>query len=74
MYLVLAKSRFGKDVKFLTANSLAHAKRQLPRYSESAGYMTLWRPRWATKDDTKEYKRELEKSKLSGYEFMKVEE
>ncbi len=74
MYLVLAKSRFGKEVQFLTAKSMGHAKRQLPRYSESSGYMTLWRPRWATKDDVKQYPKELKKANLSDYEFMKVEE
>lgn len=74
MYLVIAKSRFGKDVRFLMANSLSHARKALPRYSESAGYMTLWRPRWATKDDVKEYPKEFKKANLNNYEFMKVEE
>lgn len=73
-YLVLAKSRFGKDVKFLTAASMAQAKRELPRYSETSGYMTLWRPRWATKEDAKEYSKELAKSNLKDYEFKKVGE
>jgi hypothetical protein len=74
MYLVLAKSRLGKDVQFLVARSLSHARKALPRYSESSGYMTLWRPRWATRDDVKEYPKEFKKANLSGYEFKKVEE
>lgn len=74
MYLVLAKYRLGKEVKFLTAKSLSDARKVLPRYSESSGYMTLWRPRWATKDDVKEYAKEFKKENLSGYEFKKVEE
>ena len=74
MYLVLAKYRFGKEVKFLTAKSLSHARKELPRYSESSGYMTLWRPRWATKEDVKEHPKEFAKANLKGYEFKKVEE
>ena len=74
MYLVLAKSRFGKEVQFLAASSMSKAKRELPRYSESSGYMTLWRPRWATKEDVKEYPKEFAKANLRSYEFKKVEE
>lgn len=74
MYLVLAKYRFGKEVKFLTAKSLSQARKELPRYSETSGYMTLWKPRWATKNDVKEYPKEFKKANLNDYEFMKVEQ
>ena len=72
-YLVLAKSTISEEVQFLTASSLNSARKELPRYSEYSGYMTLWKPRWATKNDVKEYPKEFNKANLNGYEFMKVE-
>lgn len=73
-YLVLAKSRFGKEVLFLTAHSLSKAKQLLPRFTEDAGYMTLWRPRWATKKDTIEFAKEFKQANIQPeYEFKSEE-
>lgn len=74
MYLVLAESRFDNKVQFLVAPSLSQARRQLPRFSDATGYMTLWYPRWATKHDVKMYAGKLRNSNLTGYEFKKLEE
>lgn len=71
MYLVLAESKVGKGVQFLVATSLTRARRQLPRFSETAGYMTLWLPRWATKQDAKMHAGKLQNAGLTDYEFKK---
>lgn len=71
-YLVIAKHTMNDSVMFLAANSLTQARKELPRYSDSTGYTTLWKSRWATKEDVKKYPKEFAMAKLKGFEFKGV--
>lgn len=70
MYLVVAEHVMKNAVMFLAASSMTEARKELPRYSDSTGYMTLWKPRWATKEDTKTFAKEFKQANIQpAYEF-----
>lgn len=72
MYLVIANHLYDDSkVMFLIAPSLNKARSELPRFSEFSGYQTLYKARWATREDVKKYKNKLKN--IRDWEIKKIE-